>query len=126
MQGQEEIHAAARFTLLKEIPCERSRRLSENGPLSFRTERSEERNLGKSMNYDEQDFSLPLEMTVLGQRPSASLPWPLWPVPFGRPSILDTKWCATSKVGPVESGDYFQRAASIRIEHNSISYLTVS
>jgi hypothetical protein len=45
--------------------------LSENTALSFRTERSEERNLEKSKCYCERDFSLSLEMTVLGQPPSA-------------------------------------------------------
>jgi hypothetical protein len=42
------------------------RRLSENTFMSFRTEHSEERNLVNSWCYNEQDFSLPLEMTVLG------------------------------------------------------------
>jgi hypothetical protein len=40
-----------------------------NTSLSFRTERSEERNLEKSRCYCERDFSLALEMTVIGQPP---------------------------------------------------------
>jgi hypothetical protein len=47
-------------------------RLSENAFLSFRTERSEVRNLEKSRYYHEQDFSLALEMTILGQPPGAT------------------------------------------------------
>jgi len=46
-----------------------AKNLSENACVSFRTERGEERNLEKSGYYDEQDFSLSLEMTVLGQAP---------------------------------------------------------
>jgi hypothetical protein len=43
--------------------------LSENTLLSFRTERGEVRNPEKSECYDDQDFSLSLETTVLGQPP---------------------------------------------------------
>jgi hypothetical protein len=62
-----------------------SRRLSENTSLSFRTKRSEERNLEKSRCYCERDFSLSLEMTVLGQPPGL---WFLGCTPFSLLRVL--------------------------------------
>jgi len=51
---------------------QQTRSLSEKTFLSFRTERSEERNLENTQCFNERDFSLSLEMTVLGQAPGTA------------------------------------------------------